>query len=348
MTKYPFIAAAVAGALLAAGCDQGASEGQGAAGGKPQAAAAPPAAAAVVGDAAAIVNGKPISKASVEALRAEMGRRGGNIPEDKIVEELIKRELMSQEAEAEGLIKDAKVAARLENARRLALSQAAVEHFVATAQVSDEELKKEYDQRIGSMSASEFKAKHILVDSEKTAKEVIAKLQKGEKFADLAKKLSKDPGSKEKGGDLGWFNPQQMVPAFSQAVMALKNGETTKAPVQSQYGWHVIQREDSRDQPPPPFDAVKDQLRSMLQSQKLQQHLADLQGKAKIENRLPPEPPAAPVAAPAGAAEPSMEAGKPQPPAEAKPAVQPAPTAQPPVPPPSKPAAQQSSPSAPH
>jgi peptidyl-prolyl cis-trans isomerase C len=304
MKKYSLIAAAVASALLATVCE---------AANEPP--AAPPAKAAApsasLPDPVAIVNGKPISKAALESLQAEIGQRrgGGNVPEDKIVEELIKRELLRQEAESSNLAKDPKFAARLENAQRMVMSQAAAENFIATAQVSDEELKKEYDQRIGAMNMAEFRARHILVDSEKAAKDIIAKLKKGEKFADLAKKQSKDPGSKDKGGELGWFNPQQMVPQFSQAVVALKNGETTQTPVQSQFGWHVIEREESRDQQPPPFDAVKEQLRSMVQTQKLQQHMADLQSKAKIENRLPP-PPKAPEA-------PGLEAGKPQPPAEA-------------------------------
>jgi peptidyl-prolyl cis-trans isomerase C len=325
MKKYSLIAA-VASALLAAGCDKTGTDGQ-------KNATAPAVSSTTVStaDAAAIVNGKPISKAAVEIVTAEIGQRrgGNNIPEDKIVEELIKRELLSQEAESSGLTKDPKFAARVENAERMVLSQAAAEHFISTVQVSDEDIKKEYDQRIGAMKGTEFKAKHILVDSEQTAKDIIAKLQKGEKFDALAKKYSKDPGSKDKGGDLGWFNPQQMVPPFSEAVMALKNGETTKAPVQSQFGWHVIVREDSREQPAPPFEAVKDQLKSLIQTQKLQQHLADLQAKAKIENRIaakPAEPPAPPAPE-----QPGLEAGKPQPPAPAQPAEPPKP--QPPAPP---------------
>lgn len=316
MKKYPLIAA-VTGALLAAGCDK-APENKSTAPAPGTATPAAPAAPVGTEDAAAIVNGKPISKASVEILKGEINQRrpGGQVPDDKIMDELIKRELLRQEAEAEGLLKDPKFAAKVENATRMVMSQAAAERFINAAQVTDEELKAEYDKRIAPMSSTEFKAKHILVETEQAAKDVIAKLQKGEKFDALAKKLSKDPGSKDKGGDLGWFNPQQMVPPFSQAVMSLKNGETTKAPVQSQFGWHVIVREDSRDQPPPPFDAVKDQLKQLMQTQKLQQHMAELQAKAKIENRMPKpaEPPAPPKDSDADT---SLEAGKPQPPAPA-------------------------------
>jgi peptidyl-prolyl cis-trans isomerase C len=268
-------------------------------------------------DAAVIVNGKPISKASVEIVQTELGQRRGanNIPEDKIVEELIKRELLSQEAMAAGLGKDPKFAARLENAQRMVLSQVAAENFIQSVQVGDDELKKEYDKRIGPMAATEYKARHILVESEKVAKDLIAKLEKGEKFDALAKKFSKDPGSKDNGGDLGWFNPQQMVPPFAEAVKNLKDNETTKAPVQSQFGWHVIKREGSRQQTPPPFDAVKEQLKSLVQTQKLQQHIADLQAKAKIENRVAAKP-AEPAAPATGEPAPqSLEAGKPAAPA---------------------------------
>jgi peptidyl-prolyl cis-trans isomerase C len=316
MSKYSLVTA-VALALMASGCDKPA--------GTDKSATGAPAAVVAVGEVVATVNGKPISKAAVEILSTEVNeRRGGNnIPEDKIVEELIKRELLSQEVAASGLMKDPKFAAKIENAQRMMLSQAAAEEYISKAEVTDEELKKEYDERVGPMKSAEYKAKHILVETEQAAKDIIAKLAKGEKFDALAKKFSKDPGSKDKGGDLGWFSPQQMVPPFSEAVIALKNGETTQTPVQSQFGWHVIQREESREQAPPPFDAVKDQLKNMVQTKKLQQHITDLQAKAKIENKLPPkpaEPPAAPAApAPATPAAPaSPKPAQPAPPAPAQ------------------------------
>ena len=314
------LASAIALALMATGCDKASDK-----------AAAPGAAApevVAVGEVVATVNGKPISKAAFEILSEEVNeRRGENkVPDDKILEELIKRELLSQEIAASGLLKDSKFAAKIENAQRMMLSQAAAEQFIETVQVSDEDLKKEYDERVGPMKNAEYKAKHILVETEQAAKDIIAKLAKGEKFDALAKKFSKDPGSKDKGGDLGWFSPQQMVAPFSEAVMALKNGETTQTPVQSQFGWHVIQREESREQAPPPFDAVKDQLKNMVQTKKLQEHIADLQTKAKVDNKLPAKPaeapkpaaPAAPAAAPAPAA--PAPAEKPAAPAPAAPA----------------------------
>lgn len=242
-------------------------------------------------DAAVLVNGRPISKLSVEALQQEFSqRRGGEgVTKEKIIEELTKREILRQEAEKEKLSRDPSVAAKVDNALRMVLSQVAAENLVKKFVPTEDELKTEYDQRIGAMKSAEYKARHVLVDSEKAALDVIKRLEKGEDFAALAKKMSKDPGSKNSGGELGWFAPQQMVPPFSSAVVALKNGETTKTPVKTDFGWHVIQREDSREQEPPAFDAVKEQLVSFMQSEKLHQYIDELKAKAKIERLAPPE-----------------------------------------------------------
>lgn len=255
----------------------------------------------------AIINGSPISKKSVEILSTEIAQRrgGGNVSEDKIIEELIKREVLRQDAVSQHLDQTPDNAARIDNAQRMVLSQMAAENYMETAPISDADIQKGYDQQIGAMKQTEYKARHILVENESQAKDLIKKLQKGEKFADLAKKNSKDPGSKNSGGDLGWFNPQQMVAPFATAVTTLKNGEFSQEPVQTQFGWHVILREDSRDQTPPPLEAVKDQIRSMLQTQRLQQHISELMAKAKIERLQPPaeqkKEEATKPAAPAGA-----------------------------------------------
>ena len=336
MKKQVLCAAAVGGVLLFGGCgnQSGTAEkiaGVGAApssslGNEPKPTAE---------NTAVIINGKPISRALLQSIMADVAQRSGGqaVPEDKVIDGLIARELLNQEAEKENLAKDPAVAAKLENARRDVLVQAQVEHFRKTATVPDEEIKKEYDTRTAAMKGTEYKARHILLETEQAAKDVLAKLQKGAKFDELAKKLSKDPSAKQNAGDLGWFNPQQMVPEFSAAVAALKNGETVAAPVKSQFGWHVIQREDSREQAPPAFDTVKDQFRAMLLGQKLQKHVEELKAAAKIERLTPPappkpaEPPKAenPAPKPAEAADaksanpPPAEAGKPVAPAPAAP-----------------------------
>lgn len=242
------------------------------------------------GDAVATVNGKAISKNALRSLIGEIEKQGGGeqkVPEDKAAEVLISRELLRQEAEKKGLQKNPDVSGKLENASRDVLAQAAIESFRKTVTVTDDEARKEYDTKVAGADLTEFKARHILVESEQEANDVLAKLKKGGKFPDLAKKLSKDPSAKQNGGDLGWFNPGQMVPEFATAVAGLQNGEIAPAPVQSKFGWHVIQRQDSRKAEPPTFDAVKEQIRNMLIAQKLQQHVEDLKKAAKIDNTIP-------------------------------------------------------------
>lgn len=283
-------------------------------------------------DIAAKVNDVIITRDSVAQMKADIAQRrrgaGGDIPDEKIVDELVSRELLKQEAEKSDLLKNPQLAAQVGNALRVAISQIDAENFIKNAAVSDDELKQEYEQRIKANQTKEYKARHILVENEAEAKSIIEKLEKGAKFDDLAKKFSKDPGSKANGGDLGWFNPQQMVPAFSEAVAALADGETTKKPVQSQFGWHIIQREASREPEAPQFDQVKDQLKNMLQGQKLQQHLAELRKAAAIEIKIAPKAPEAPP-------QPAATESSPATPAVSAPEAAPTPAA------PAEPAAQQ-------
>jgi len=320
MKKQVINVAAVVSALLLAGCDNQPGTAEKIAGLNPSHTSSsslgeikPTAENTVV-----IVNGKPISKAQFQAVLVEVAQRSGGqkIPEDKILDGVIARELLYQEAEKQNLAKDPAVAQKLEKARSDVLIAAQVEQFRKVAEVTEEEIKKEYDARVASMpsgKAIEYKARHILLETEQEAKDVLAKLKKGAKFEDLAKKLSKDPSAKQNSGELDWFNPKQMVPEFSAAVANLKNGETAQAPVKSQFGWHVIQREDSREQeatPPPPYEAVKDQFKNMLVAQKLQKHVEELKATAKIEHLAPVEPPKAEAAQPAKAAADAVPAAK--------------------------------------
>lgn len=323
MKERSLIAAAVASALLFTGCN---NQGTGNQPATPGSTATPATAAPAPApeDVVATVNGKPISKEAVAVMTAEIQQRrgpNGAPPEDKVVDELVSRELLRQEAIKQKLDSDPAYLARVDSMTRILLSQIAAEHFIKNTTVTDEEAKKEYENRIGAMKMTEFRARHILVDSEATAKDILAKLQKGTKFEELAKKLSKDPGSKDHGGELGWFSPQQMVQPFADAVAALKDGEVSAAPVQTQFGWHVIQREEVREQQPPAFDQVKDQIKTMLQTQKLQQHIADIKAAAKIERAAKKEeaPAAAAPASEQAGKTPAAEAGEKQPTTETKP-----------------------------
>ena len=163
------------------------------------------------------------------------------------------------------------------------------------------------DALVAKMPKEEFQASHILVDDEAKAKELIAQIEKGAKFADLAKANSKDPGSAAKGGDLGWFPPEQMVKPFSEAVAALKDGEFTHAPVKSQFGWHIILRTGVRPTAPPPaFEAVKDQLSPSVEQKRVTQYVEALEKNTKVESHYQaPAPAAAPAVAPAPAPAPA-------------------------------------------
>ncbi|MCK9605345.1 MAG: peptidylprolyl isomerase [Methylomonas sp.] len=241
-------------------------------------------------DAVASVNGVYISKKTLDTLEKEIAERsqGQTFPKEQLLEELIQRELLIQQALQKQLDNSPEVIERMATVRNSLLSQAALQDYLKANPVTDEEIKAEYDSKMANMG-EEYKASHILVKTEDEAKKIIAELEKGGDFKALAKKHSIDPMGSE-GGDLGWFTPDRMVPPFSEAVIALENGKFSKEPVQTQFGWHVILREESRALTPPPFDSVKEQIRPMLQRQKAQTMIENLRNSAKVEILLAPEP----------------------------------------------------------
>ena len=275
-------------------------------------------------DAVAMVNGQPISRQALEYVKADIARGNPNakidVPEEKLVEELISHELLKQEAVQQQLPKQPEVAAKVRYAQRAVLSRADVQEYLKNHPVTEEQLRAEYDKLVGAMKQKEFKARHILVKTKEEAESIIKKLEKGKDFAELAKKYSTGP-SAASGGDLGWFVPQRMVPAFSEAVVKLKDGEYTKEPVQTRFGWHVILREDSREKTPPPFEQVKPQVENMLKRKLIQEHIKELREKADV--KILTATAAAPEAAPAEekpetSEQPAPDASKEQAPAPAK------------------------------
>lgn len=270
-------------------------------------------------DAVASVNGTFISKKTLETLEKEIAERsqGQTFPKEQLLEELIQRELLIQQALQKHLDKTPEVIERMATVRNSLLSQAALQDYLKANPVTDDEIKAEYDSKMANMG-SEYKARHILVKTEDEAKKLIAELEKGGDFTALAKKNSIDPMGAE-GGDLGWFTADRMVAPFSEAVIALENGKFTKQPVQTQFGWHVILREDSRALTPPPLEAVKEQIRPMLQRQKAQTMIENLRKTAQVEVLLPPTP-AAPAPAEAKPAETQPAAAEPAEKAPASPA----------------------------
>jgi len=200
---------------------------------------------------------------------------------DQLLDQLINMTLAAQAAEKDGLQKDPKTQARLELLRTQILAEAATKKYIDSHPVSESEVKAEYDAQVGSMP-KEYKARHILVDSKEQADSIIRELDAGGDFAKLAEKESKDSSGKN-GGDLGWFSPQTMVKPFADAVVALEKGQTTKEPVQSEFGWHVIQLEDVREPEVPEFDQVKAQVEMFAQRKKLQAYLDELRKNATIQ-----------------------------------------------------------------
>jgi peptidyl-prolyl cis-trans isomerase C len=210
------------------------------------------------------------------------------------------------------------------------LTQADLQNFIKANPVTEVEIKAEYDSKINAEKGTEYKASHILVKTEDEAKKLIAELDKGAEFGKLANKNSLDAKESQNGGDLGWFSASQMVAPFSEAVAALEKGKYTKTPVKTQFGYHVILKEDSRPLTPPPLEAVKEQLTPFLQRKKVQDMIETLRKQAKVEVLVPltdekPKVEAAPAEAGTPAEEPAtIQAVEEKPAAVAEPITEPA------------------------
>lgn len=239
--------------------------------------------------AVATVNGKPISTEFFdEFVAAATGQPPADAtPEQKsqLLDQLLNMSVAAQAAETDGLAKDPKVQARLEMVRLQVLAEAASQKFMKAHPSTDAEIKAEYDTQVAAMP-KEYLARHMLVESKETAESLIRELQAGGDFAALAKKESKDEASAARGGELDWFRLDHMVKPFSDAVLALQKGETTQAPVQSRFGWHVIRLEDVRSPAAPAFDEVKDRVDMLVQRKKLQAHLEELRKGANVQKNL--------------------------------------------------------------
>lgn len=234
----------------------------------------------------AVVNGSEIHQSEVQAIRATLPAQIQGLSEDEVNRRLIDRmvtvKVLAQEADKEGLTKEPGYKKLLDRQKE----QIAAEYYVdqtVDKKITDKAVHDLYDKTIASAKpAEEIKARHILVESEDQAKDIVKQLKDGKDFAELAKEKSKDPGSAKNGGDLGWFTAEVMVPEFSKTAFALKKGEISQ-PVKTQFGWHVIQVEDRRKQEPAKFDDVKDRLRQQLREQAITETIDRLKKSAKIE-----------------------------------------------------------------
>ena len=234
----------------------------------------------------AVVNGVAIPQAKMDIqLKALAARGQKDSPElrNAIKDSLVTAVLIEQEATKKGLDKTPDVQAELEMARQSVIFRAYVQDYMKNNPVTDAEIKAEYDKYKATQADKEYNVRHILVKDEKTAKDIIEQLKKGAKFDKLAEKYSVDPGSKAKGGELGWNAPGNFVKPFAEAMTKLDKGQMSKEPVKSDFGFHVIKLDDVRSAKVPGFDEVKPQITEFLQRKKLETLMAGLRAKAKIE-----------------------------------------------------------------
>lgn len=234
----------------------------------------------------AIVNGKAVPTSRVEALSQQVAAQGKPVTPEmaaQIKEEVINREVFMQEAQKRGIDATDEYKTQFELARQAILIRALFADYQKKNPVTDADVKAEYDKFVASNGGKEYRASHILVETEDEAKKLIAEIKKGGKFADIAKKSSKDPGSGANGGDLDWANAGSYVKEFSDAMSKLEKGKMTDAAVKSQFGFHIIRLDDVRQAQLPPMEQVKPQISQQLVQQKLGAFQKEMRDKAKIE-----------------------------------------------------------------
>ncbi len=237
----------------------------------------------------AIVNGKAVPKARVDALMTQVTRSGQPMTpelEKQVRDEVVLREMFMQEAEKRGLNGTAEYKTQLEFARQTILIRELFSDYAKKNPITDADIAAEYDKFKAQSGGTEYRARHILVEKEDEAKALIAKIKAGAKFEDVAKESSKDPGSAENGGDLDFANPKGYVPEFGEALTKLKKGEMTQEPVKSQFGYHIIKLEDTREAPLPPLESVKPQIEQRLQQQKVAKFRDEVRAKARTDYKF--------------------------------------------------------------
>lgn len=234
----------------------------------------------------ATVNGAAIPEAKVDLFVQQLTARGQkDSPElrTKVREDLIRAEIVAQEASKKGLDKTPEVLGQMDLARSQILFGAYINDYLKANPVTDADMKKEYDQIKVQFSGKEYRARHILVPTEAEAKTILADLKKGKKFEDLAKAKSKDSGSAAKGGELDWSPATNYVKEFGEALEKLPKGKVTDVAVKTQFGFHIIKLEDVREAKGPSFEEMKAEIQQELQNRALQKLMTDLRAKAKVE-----------------------------------------------------------------
>ena len=228
---------------------------------------------------AATVNGTIISKDDVAQFRVLKGNP--QVDDNKLTEEIVATELLRQQAVKEGIADREDVRFQLKLLESETLARLLMREKFGSTTFTEEELKAEYEKQVSSQPGLEYKARHILVKTEDEAKAVIEALRNGGNFAELAKERSTGPTG-PKGGDLGWFQASSMVAPFAEAVQNMNKGDISTSPVQTQFGWHVIQLDDTRELPKPGFDSVREQLEQSLLREAINNYIKDIREASEI------------------------------------------------------------------
>lgn len=234
----------------------------------------------------AIVNGKAVPLARVEALAQQVAASGRPVDDQmraQMKEEVILREVFMQEAQKRGIGASDDFKTQMELARQTIMIRALFADYQKKNPITDAAMQAEYDKFVAANGGKEYKARHILVETEDEAKAIVKSIKAGAKFEDIAKKQSKDPGSGANGGDLDWAAAAGYVTEFSEAMVKLDKGQMTDAPVKSQFGWHVIRVDDVRQAQLPKLEDIKPQMLQQMQQQQLSEYQRALREKAKVE-----------------------------------------------------------------
>jgi len=233
----------------------------------------------------AIVNGKPVPTARLDALATQLERSGRPIDaavREQLREEVILREIFVQEANRRGIRAQPDYRAQVELATQTILIRELFNDFQRRNPVTEAAVRAEYERFVAANGGQEFRARHILVETQADARAIIAQIQGGASFEELARTRSIDTGSGRNGGDLDWAAPHVFVAEFSQAMVQLERGKMTTDPVQSQFGWHIIRVDDIRQATLPSMAELRPQIEQSLQQEKLMQFQQDLRARAKI------------------------------------------------------------------
>ncbi len=237
----------------------------------------------------ATVNGDKIMKSTLDGYLAILSKRGKKADTQAAIDDLVATEIALQEARKTDILKRPATVKLLSDYTRNVLLKTWTTEKLDSFDISDDEIKAAYDERVTKLASKEYNARHILVKTEDEAKAIIKELDDGADFEKLAKEKSTGP-SGANGGSLGWFKAKTMVPAFANAVKAMAKGDISKEPVKTQFGFHIIKVEDSRDAKLPTLESMKPQLKQVIGQKKMFEYMLNLKKSADVKVTLPEAP----------------------------------------------------------